>query len=355
MELALNLDEQCGYTERVPLSGKIVVGVIGLGYWGANYLRVFSESKLTSIKYVCDKDTRRFPNHGKLSKGLILTDDPMRIVEDEAVQAVVIATPASTHYDIAKSVLKAKKHVLIEKPMTLSYSQAMELGDIGDRANSIVMVGHIYCYNPSVEYMKDQLQKKNLGELYYGTGLRMGIGPIRSDASCTWDLATHDLAMLDYLLGETPISVSADARSFLQRDKRIYDQATIYLKYAGGFTFSLMVSWYAAEKIRKWFLVGTQGMLTFDDMIRDQPITVYERSTETSSSPGNALVIKDGKEIRPRISGVEPLSHEVSQFLYSIKNNRKPVADARQGARVVRVVEAVETSIKKGGSSVKLT
>lgn len=325
-----------------------------MGYWGVNYLRVFSESKLATIKYVCDKDASRLPDRKTIDSGPIITDDPMRIVEDEKVDAVVIATPASTHYEIAKRAIKAQKHVLIEKPMTMNFAQATELGDLSEKEGSIVLVGHIYCYNASVEYMRQQLHKRSLGELYYGTGLRMGIGPIRSDASCTWDLATHDIAMLDYLLGEMPVSVAADARSFLRNDDRIFDQATINLKYANGFTFGLTVSWYAAEKIRTWFLVGGQGMLKFDDMDKETPITMYERSAVVTPRHRNVFTIKDGRVTAPRIRRVEPLTNEVGQFLYSIRKNQKPVADARQGARVVKVVEAVELSIRRNGSLVKL-
>jgi predicted dehydrogenase len=181
------------------------------------------------------------------------------------------------------------------------------------------------------------------------------LGPIRRDASCTWDLATHDIAMLDFLLNEMPISVSAQASSFLQREMKVYDYATIQLKY-DNFQFSLIVSWYACEKIRSWYIVGSKSMLKFDDMNKVAPITIYHKyaivTTNAYKTPD--IVIRESDTIIPHVSQEEPLLLEVRCFLDSIKYNRRPISDGAQGARVVKILEAVEESIKKRGMPVSM-
>lgn len=335
---------------------RAVIGLVGLGYWGSNYLRILSRSKRVEVRYICDKDEGRLHNQRGTVGNAIFTNRFQDIVNDDEVRAVVIATPASTHYKVAREALRKHKDVLIEKPMTMNYKEAVNLGELATKQKSVVMVGHIYCYNPSVEYMKKILETRRLGELFYGTGLRMGLGPIRSDASCTWDLATHDVAILDYLLGIMPVSVTADGRSFLRKDREVYDYATINMKYADGFIFNLVVSWYAAEKIRRWLLVGSDGMVRFDDMVKADPVTVYERNAVSKSNAGNgpSVIVREGKILNPPITSVEPLSSEVDHFIDAIDGKCKPMTDSAQGARVVRVMEAIELSIKRGSAPVTL-
>ena len=159
----------------------------------------------------------------------------------------------------------------------MSYEQAVDLCRLSEQIHTILMVGHIYCFNPAVNHLKETLRSNKFGKLYYGIGLRLGLGPIRSDASCTWDLATHDIAMLDYLLNEIPNEVRGQASSFLQKEKQIHDYASIQLSYINGFLFNLIVSWYAAEKIRIWYLMGSNCMLKFDDLNKSAPITIYNK------------------------------------------------------------------------------
>jgi UDP-N-acetylglucosamine 3-dehydrogenase len=342
------------------LKSKISLGLVGLGYWGANYLRVLRQSKGINLEYICDKDTNKLADCTELT-GIDLvnfTVDPTKIAEDEAIEAVIIATPASSHFEITKAMLEAGKHVLVEKPLTMNYEQAVRLCDLSEKVNRILMVGHIYCFNYAVNYIKDVIGSGSLGDLYYGVGLRLGLGPIRDDASCTWDLATHDLAMLDYLISKMPISVGAHELSFLQRESGIHDYATIQLKYDNGFQFSLIVSWYAAEKIRTWYLIGSKSMLKFDDTDKNVPISVYDRSVAISfSERDNAknicrVIPKVGSTMMPYIRQDEPLLLEIEHFVKSINAGRKPLTDGLQGARVIKVLEAIEKSMKFEGKPV---
>jgi predicted dehydrogenase len=193
------------------MKSRINLALIGLGYWGANYFRVLQQLKEVNLKHACDKETSKLMNYAELTdtSSVNFTDDLTKIAEDKEVKVAIIVTPASSHYEIAKMMLKAGKHVLVEKPLTMNYEQALELCDLSKKMNKVPMVGHIYCFNPAVNYIRNVISSGRLGDLYYGVGLRLGLGPIRNDASCTWDLATHDIAMLSYLLGKMPSYVSA--------------------------------------------------------------------------------------------------------------------------------------------------
>ena len=342
------------------MKSKIILGLIGLGYWGTNYLRVLLQLKEVRLKYVCDKETNKLNDYTELTGTSVInfTDDLTRIAEDEELEAVIIATPASSHYEIAKMMLEAGKHVLVEKPLTMNYEQASELCNLSEKVNKTLMVGHIYCFNPAVNYIKDIMRSGKLGSLYYGVGLRLGLGPIRNDASCTWDLATHDIAMLDYLLNKMPSSVSAHELSFLQRERGIHDYATIQLKYSDGFQFSLIVSWFAAEKIRIWYLMGSKNMLKFDDVNKSAPIAIYDRSVVMSFSEQSVaknicmLIPKEGDTLMPHVRQDEPLLLQIRHFIESINEGKKPLTDGEQGARVVKVLEAIEKSMKEKGKPI---
>jgi predicted dehydrogenase len=291
--------------------------------------------------------------------GINFTKDLTKIAEDKELEAVIIATPASSHYEIAKMMLEARKYVLVEKPLTMNYEQALELCDLSKKMNKVLMVGHIYCFNPAVNYIKDVIRSGRLGDLYYGIGLRLGLGPIRNDASCTWDLATHDIAMLDYLLNKMPSSVSAHELSFLQRERWIHDYATIQFKYDNGFQFSLIVSWYAAEKMRTWYLIGSKSMLKFDDMNKNAPVTIYNKSTVVSTDLDtmhnvNKIIPIEGDTLIPYIQQSEPLLLESKHFIESIKTGKKPLTDGTQGAKVVKVLEAIEESIDSAGLPIEV-
>jgi UDP-N-acetylglucosamine 3-dehydrogenase len=336
---------------------KLCVGLVGLGYWGANYFRVLRQFKEVDLKYACDKETSKLMNYAELTdtRSINFTDDPTKIAKDKEVEAVIIATPASSHHEIAKMMLEAGKHVLVEKPLTMNYKQAIELCDLSERMNRILMVGHIYCFNPAVKYIKDVIRSGMLGDLYYGIGLRLGLGPIRHDASCTWDLATHDIAMLIYLMDVVPRHVSAEGLSFLQKERRIHDYANIRLKFESGFQFNLVVSWYAAEKIRIWYLMGSKRMLKFDDMNKNTPVTIYNKSVTVLPTDQDAIhevgriIPTEGDTIVPYIHQTEPLLLECRHFIESVKTGRKPLTDGVQGANVVKVLEAVEESINDAG------
>ncbi len=338
---------------------KLNIALVGVGYWGANYIRVLRQLKDVRLTYICDKDHSALEKYRDVADHVKLTDDIHELAEDEGLQLVIVATPASTHYEITKAMLEARKHVLVEKPLTMNFGDAVKLANLAKEMGRTLMVGHIYRFNQSVNYIESMLKSGRLGELFYGVGLRMGLGPIRSDASCTWDLATHDIAMLDFLLNKMPRQISAHGSSFLRKGREIYDYASVFLDYEDGFRFSLTVSWYAPEKIRTWYLMGSKGMLKFDDN-KNPPVTIYDKSvtftpaSENGMSKAGNILPKQGDTIMPYIEQSEPLMAEVRHFIESSKNGSTPLADGWQGARVVRVLEAVEESIKNDGKLISL-
>ena len=333
------------------------VGIIGCGYWGVNHVRAFEQSPFAKVSWACDLDPERLNLVGRNFPSIKLTHEMDDMLNDHEVDAVVIATPASTHFDIAAHVLESKKHVLIEKPMASDSSRAQALAEKAKALERVLMVGHIYCYVPGVEYMKQLLKEGKLGRLHYGIGMRMGLGPIRRDASCTWDLASHDIAMLDYLLGVSPSHVSAHASSFIQRGSNIYDYAAIQMNYDSGFQFSLIVSWYAAEKTRMWYLAGSENMVKFDDVNKTNPITLFQKGASIIDPTGLKtswqFKIREDATVIPYISQEEPLSIEVKQFVDYVRG-KPAVTDGLQGIRVVKVLEAIEDSARNHGQPTRV-
>jgi len=331
------------------MAARTRVGLIGLGYWGSNYLRVVNETDGASLDCVCDVDPRRAAYFDSSNRSIKFVRDPEGLATSKNLDAVILATPASTHYELVKKMLEGGKHVLVEKPLVMDSVQAKELCQISKEMEKILMVGHIYCFNPAVKYIKTLLVSKKLGHLFYGTGLRLGWGPIRGDASCTWDLATHDIAMLDYLLHKVPKTVTATASSFINgKDRKIYDYANIQLAYDNGFRFGLTVSWYAAEKIRMWYLTGSKSMVKFDDLTKETPITIYNKTSRNANATRGGFP-KEGDALLPFVGREEPLRVELKQFVASVtQKGGQKWSNCWQGARVVKVIECIEKSIDSG-------
>lgn len=336
--------------------GPLNVAVVGLGYWGVNYLRVLLQISKINVKYLCDKDYKKLSNFR--DKGYELVSDYRLLAEDPSLDVVFVITPASTHFDVAKLMLENGKHILVEKPLATKYADAVELWRLSKEVNRVLMTGHIYIYNSVIRYIKNMLEKMKLGRLYYGVGIRMGLGPIREDASCLWDLAPHELSILDYLLGKMPTFVSAQATCFLQKDRNIYDYAVAHMTYDDGFFFTTINSWYSSEKVRLINLVGSDKMIKFDDTDKSSPLKIYERGVSFEpprprvNYSAYQLRIREGNTLIPYINQDEPLFLQVSHFIDCVTKNSKPLTDGLQGARIVAILEAMDESIRKKGQLV---
>ena len=328
------------------------IGVIGLGRWGPHYVRVFSQLVGSTVSIACDRNPDKALDIKNLFPHVEVTSDPAAVLSSEAVDAVVIATPASTHFEIALACLKAKKDVLVEKPLALTVDDCQVLTDAADRTGLILMVGHTFIYNAGVRKMRELVEKGELGNVYYLLFNRTHLGPIRDDVSALWDLAPHDISIASFVLGSLPIGVSAVAKAFLRNDRA--DVAFVTLYFPGGVIANLHVSWIDSNKERRVVVVGSEKRVVFDDLNNLEQIRIFEKGASTEKLVTDfgefKLLLRDGDIISPRIDVSEPLRNMCTHFIDCINTREKPLTDGKAGADVVRVMEAIEESLdRKGG------
>ena len=316
--------------------------LIGVGYWGKNYLRLLSEDPTLELLYVADVSPDAI-SKVEVGEGTLKTSNLDDIFNSRDVDFVVVTTPASTHYDIVKHALMSGKSVLVEKPLTLSSKEATELINLAEDSGLILLTGHTYLYNDAYRFLKNYLDSGKLGELLYVYGVRMGLGPIRNDASCLWDLAVHDISMALDLTGKIPEKYSIISSSFINSKKSITDFASVGLLYSSGPTFSFTVSWYSPSKVREWKLVGSKAMVTFNDMNKEYPVTINEISVN-SDAERMALegYYRVGDMSQPRINAREPLKVLIEHFLELIKKG-----ESFRDELAVKVVTLIE-NLEKG-------
>jgi predicted dehydrogenase len=278
------------------------------------------------------------------------------IIDDPEVDAVIIATPASSHYELAKAALNAGKHILVEKPLAMNVREADELIAIAAATNNILMAGHTFLYNPAVRYMKELITKQELGQIYYIYGQRVNLGQVRSDVNAWWNLAPHDISILLYLLeGELPTSIAAHGTAYLQPD--IEDVVFATMTWANQVTANIQVSWLDPGKIRKMTLVGSRKMIVYDD-ISDSKITILDKGVEWIPKAGEVMDFdrldnynpsyRSGDIWLPKIDNKEPLGIEANHFLECIRKGEVPISDGKHARDVVAVLEAGQIALKSG-------
>jgi predicted dehydrogenase len=336
----------------------IQFGVIGLGYWGPNYVRVINELEETKLKYCCDLEGEKLEKLEKLYNSIQITKNYKDVIQDPEIDAVVIITPPNTHYAIGRDCLEHNKHVLIEKPLATSSKDCKELIKLADEKKRILMVGHVYKYNPGVRKIKDLISNGEIGKIFYCSAMRIGLGPIRKHASALWDLAIHDVTIATYILNSLPDSVNAIGESYIQEG--IEDVAFLTFNFPNKIKYNINVSWYSPEKIRETLVVGSKKMVIFDDVNKTESIKIFERKLDKgllNSTPqysDHQLIIKEGDIYIPRVDQSEPLKNQVKHFLSCIKNNEQPLSDGNDGLNIVRILEAAESSLKNNGITVRL-
>lgn len=334
----------------------INIGIVGIGYWGPNYIRTLNELK-ENIVCCCDLDTENLDKMKNLYSDINITTNYLEMVNDPKIDAVVIATPLNTHFNITKDFLINGKHVLVEKPFTATTTEAMELTKIAKKKNVILMVGHTYIYNPGVKKLKEIMVNK-LGKLYYIRAERLGLGPIRKNANALWDLCTHDISIATFLLDAMPESVSADGACYIQKD--IEDMVFLTLKFANNMLYNIYASWIAPEKIRKTTVVGSDAMVIFDDVNKAEMIKMYDRKinkTLLDSTPeysDHQSIVSFGDIYIPNIEQSEPLKNQLKHFLDCISHNKEPITNGCDGLKIVKILEAAERSLDNKGVETKI-
>ena len=332
------------------------IAQIGCGYWGPNVLRNFSAQPGCWVKFVAEISPERqayvrsnFPRSEVIA-------DLETILNDPEIEAVVIATPASSHYALTKQVLESGKHAFVEKPLATSTSHADELVNLASASGKLLMAGHTFLYNAAVRYAKKLLSENELGRLYYIYSQRLNLGQVRSDVNAWWNLAPHDVSILMYLMnGELPVSVSAVGISYIQPG--IEDVVFATLKWDSGVTGHIHVSWLDPGKIRKMTLVGSRKMVVYDD-VSDDKIMIFDKGVDRVPKIGERmdydqsgdfqLIHRTGDILLPKISFQEPLKTEAAHFLECLRKGLPPLTGPKHARDVVAVLEAGQQALTSG-------
>ncbi len=340
----------------------IRTGIIGTGAWGKNLLRNFLTMSESELRSCCDLDGERCSGLLAGRPEVLTTTDPERIFQDPDIEAVVIATPAVTHFELARRAMEAGKDVFVEKPMTLELEHAEELVRLAEKHQRVLMVGHLLEYHPGVLKMKELLDSGELGDPYYLYSERVNLGKIRQDENALWSFAPHDISIILYLLGEEPIEVSARGAAYIQPD--IEDVVFLSMRFSQDRLAQIHVSWLDPHKVRRTTLVGSRKMVVFDDMEAREKIRVYDKGVNGNGN-GNgkkgkfvaydeSLSLRFGEVTIPALPTAEPLRLECQHFIHCVENRTTPRSDARDGLRVVKVLDAAQRSLKSGGQPVRL-
>jgi predicted dehydrogenase len=331
------------------------VGVIGYGYWGPNLVRNFVESPDTQVIAVADMKSDRLQLAARRYPGIETVNDHRDLLKNPKIDAIAISTPVSTHFPLAMEALQAGKHVLVEKPMTADSEQALRLIDEAARRNLVLMVDHTFVYTGAVRKMRDLITTGSLGDIYYYDSTRVNLGLFQHDVNVIWDLAVHDLSIMEYILPEEPVEVSATGIAHVNGAGE--DTAFISVFYSGSIIAHLNVNWLSPVKIRRALIGGTKSMIVYDDIEASEKIKVYDKGVVVktgSESMYNLMVsYRSGDIYTPRIDVTEALSIEVKHFADCIENGTTPITDGQAGLRVVSILEAATRSMRQRGRSVR--
>jgi predicted dehydrogenase len=330
------------------------IAVVGLGYWGPNLLRVLAENLDAKVRWICDLDRERLAKYRQRHAGAQVTTRFERVLSDPAVDAVIIATPVSTHYSLAAQALAAGKHVFVEKPLAPSRELADELAEMAADRDRILMCGHTFLYSPPVRAVKRLLEAGTVGDIYFISSSRVNLGLHQRDVSVVWDLGPHDFSILLYWLSEVPVSVRAVGRDSIV--KGIADVAFVTMTFASGIVANVELSWLAPSKLRRTVLVGSKRMVIYDDGA-SEPVRIFDRGVvyrDPETFGEYHLSYRSGDVVSPRIETFEPLSLELGDFVSAIRSGDRLLFHTAVARSVVRIVEAADLSLKQGGVEIPL-
>ena len=339
---------------RASADQPLVFGVVGLGYWGPNILRALAEMPLVQVKWICDLDEERLERFGRRYPASQCSVDFDALLEDDAVDAIVIATPVFTHFDLASSALSAGKHTFVEKPLAPSTEMAAELLRLADSGERALMCGHTFVYSPPVRAIKGLLDVKALGDVFFVSSNRVNLGLHQRDISVIWDLGPHDFSILLYLLEEMPQTVRAVGRDSIVRG--IADVAFVTLTYESGIVANVELSWLAPGKLRRTVIVGSEKMVVYDDGTAE-PVRIFDhgviyRDPETFGQ--YHLSYRTGDILSPNIATHEPLVEELDDFVSAIRFGHEPEASPTLARQVVELAQAADESLRRGGVEIEV-
>lgn len=335
--------------------GTIGTLVVGYGYWGPNIVRNVVESPDFRMMGLCERDEGRVADFRRRHPGIWAEPDLDAALADPRIEAVAIATPPHTHFDLVSRALNAGKHVLVEKPLARTGDEAAGLVALAEERGRVLLPGHTFVYSPSVNKVRDLIRGEELGEVYFITSSRMNLGLYQKDG-VVLDLAPHDLSILLHWLGKPLLEVSANGRSVYQDG--VHETAFMTLEFEGGIQANVQVSWLAPRKMRQMVVVGSRKMVQYEDTSADDSVRVYDRGLDFAEPPANfgeyRLTYRTGDMVAPQIAAAEPLALELKDFAAAIRDGSQPRSSARLGLEVVLGLEALERSLHSHGAPMKV-
>ncbi len=338
-------------SERTGLRG---VAVVGLGYWGPNWIRNLNQLQRAERLVACDLDRERRERIGNMFPGVELSSSLDDVIEDPDIEGVVVATPVGTHYPIARQLLEAGKSVLVEKPLATSVAQGEDLVRVARRNRAVLMVGHTFEYSAPVLKLAEVIATGEIGEIFYISSTRANLGLFQRDVNVAWDLATHDISIILMLMGRTPEAVSCQGRSHYREG--VEDVAMLELHFSGNVIAFIHVSWLDPNKIRRTTIVGSRKMLVYDDTDLHEKVRIYDKGVSVQryydTYADFQLSYRYGDVHSPRVEETEPLHVECEHFIDCIEHGQEPRTDGLVGIRVVSVLEAANQSLQNGGTLV---
>ena len=336
----------------------IRVAVIGAGYWGPNLIRNFVHCPDTTLVAVCDKDSDRLEDVLSTYPGVVPITDVDALLGQSDIDAVAIATPVGTHAPLGLAALRAGKHVLVEKPLAASVHDAEELVRTARETSRVLMVDHTFVYSGPVRKIKQIVETGDIGDLYFIDSVRINLGLFQHDVNVLWDLAPHDLSILDYLVGRLPKSLSAFGTCHADSRFEIEDVAYLNLDFGGGLLASFHVNWLSPVKVRHYIIGGSRKSIVYNDLEPAEKVKVYDRGItvngDVEARRGVLVGYRTGDVWSPHVEQGEPLARMVSHFADCIRDGNEPLTGGDAGLRVVRILEAAQRSIKAQGGRITL-
>jgi predicted dehydrogenase len=336
------------------------IAVVGAGYWGPNLIRNFSA--VGHLVAVVDRDEARLHKQRLLYPGVLYTTDIEEVLASDAVQGVALATPADSHYALAKKVIEAGKSVFVEKPLAQTVAECEDLIRLAAERTVVLMVGHTFEFNAAVQYVEKCIEQNELGQIYYIYSQRLNLGVVRSDINALWNLAPHDISIALRWLKKMPVRV--DARGYTYLQPGIEDVVYLNMEFADGIAVHVHVSWLDPGKVRRMTVVGSEKMVVYDDASTEAKIQLYDKGIDRRGLDGSLgdfdsfgkfqLIQRAGDVLIPRIDFAEPLRSECQHFVECIVAGKKPLTDGENGLRVVKILEAASRSLAAGGASIEL-
>ncbi|MBT4096293.1 MAG: Gfo/Idh/MocA family oxidoreductase [Gemmatimonadetes bacterium] len=340
----------------------IGTAVVGVGYWGPNLVRNLASTEDCDLLMVCDRDAARRESVGRQHPGVQLTDSVDDVLSDSRVDAVVVSTPADTHYELALRVLESGRSVFVEKPLARTSKECERLIAEAEKRGVQLMVGHTFEFNAAVEYVENLIEARELGQVYYIYSQRLNLGVVRHDVNALWNLAPHDISIALRWLKRDPVRVAARGYTYLQAG--VEDVVYVDLEFADGVAVHIHVSWLDPGKVRRMTVVGSRKMVVYDDASTEGKIQVFDKGIDREQLDDSLgefdsfgkfqLTQRAGDVLIPKIDFVEPLKRECSHFVESVLSGKRPLTDGRNGLKVVRILEAATRSLQGGGVAIEL-